>query len=122
MLTINGIDELRGKIGEELGVSSWHEVTQDQVDAFAEVTGDDQWIHVDREGGAQTPFGGAIAHGLLPLSLGPRFTYELFSVEGFAFALNYGFGKVRFPSPLPVGSKVRMRAPLSGVEDMPGGG
>src|SRR3954471_20250311 len=121
MLTTNGIDELRGKIGEELGVSSWHEVTQDQVDAFAEVTGDAQWIPVDRERAAQTPFGGTIAHGLLTLSLGPRFTYELFSVEGFAFALNYGFSKVRFPSPLPVGSKVRMRATLAAVDDVSGG-
>src|SRR3954452_15442997 len=121
MLTINGIDELRGKVGEELGVSSWHEVTQDQLNAFAEVTGDDQWIHVDEERAAQTPFGGTIAHGLLTLSLGPRFSYDLYNVEGVAFALNYGFGKVRFPAPVPVGSKVRMRAALSAADDVPGG-
>jgi acyl dehydratase len=121
MLTITGIDELKGRVGEELGVSSWHEVTQDDIDAFAEVTGDHQWIHVDPEKAAQTPFGGTIAHGLYTLSLGPKFTYELFAVEGFAFALNYGFGKVRFPAPLPVDSKVRMRATLAGVEDVAGG-
>jgi acyl dehydratase len=121
MLTINGIDDLRANVGEELGVSSWYEVTQDDIDAFAGVTGDRQWIHVDPERAADTPFGGTIAHGLYTLSLGPRFTYELFSVDGFAFALNYGFGKVRFPAPLPVGSRVRMRATLSNVEDVPGG-
>jgi acyl dehydratase len=121
MLTITGIDELKGKVGEELGVSSWHEVTQDDIDAFADVTGDHQWIHVDPEKAAQTPFGGTIAHGLYTLSLGPKFTYELFAVEGFAFALNYGFGKVRFPAPLPTGSKVRMRATLANVEDVAGG-
>jgi acyl dehydratase len=121
MLTINGIEELRGKVGEELGVSSWREVTQEDVDAFADVTGDHQWIHVDPERAAQTPFGGTIAHGLFTLSLGPAFGYELFSVEGFAFALNYGYGRVRFPAPLPVGAKVRMRATLSGVDDVSGG-
>jgi acyl dehydratase len=121
MLTINGIEELRGKVGEELGVSSWREVTQEDVDAFADVTGDHQWIHVDPERAAQTPFGGTIAHGLFTLSLGPAFSYELFSVEGFAFALNYGYGRVRFPAPLPVGAKVRMRATLSGVDDVSGG-
>ncbi|HSD77538.1 MAG TPA: MaoC family dehydratase [Solirubrobacteraceae bacterium] len=121
MLTINGIDELEARVGEELGVSSWHEVTQADIDAFADVTGDHQWIHVDAERAAQTPLGGTIAHGLYTLSLGPRFTYELFSIDGFAFALNYGFGRVRFPAPLPVGSKVRMRATLAGVEDVRGG-
>jgi acyl dehydratase len=121
MLTITGIDELKAKVGGELGVSDWLEITQDRVDAFAEDTGDHQWIHVDVERASQTPFGGTIAHGLLTLSLGPRFTYELFAVEGFAFGLNYGYGRVRFPAPLPVGSRVRMRATLTSVEDVPGG-
>jgi len=76
MLTITGIDELKAKVGEELGVSDWHEVTQDEINAFAEATGDHQWIHVDPERAAQTPFGGTIAHGLYTLSLGPRFTYD----------------------------------------------
>jgi acyl dehydratase len=121
MLTITGIDELKAKIGEELGVSDWHEVTQEEIDAFADATGDHQWIHVDPERAAQTPFGGTIAHGLLTLSLGPRFTYEAYSLEGFAFGLNYGYDRVRFPAPLPVDSKVRMRAVLTSVDEVAGG-
>jgi acyl dehydratase len=121
MITLSGIDEIKAKVGEELGVSSWHEVTQQDINAFADVTGDHQWIHVDVERAKQTPFGGTIAHGYYTLSLIPRFTYELVSVEGVAFGLNYGVNKVRFPAPLPVGSKVRMRATLSSVEDVPGG-
>jgi acyl dehydratase len=121
MLTITGIDELRAKVGEELGVSDWLEVTQADIDAFAQATGDHQWIHVDPERAAQTPFGGTIAHGLLTLSLGPRFTEEAFALEGFAFALNYGYDRVRFPAPLPVDSRVRMRAALTSVDEVPGG-
>jgi acyl dehydratase len=121
MLTISGIDELRAKVGEELGVSEWHEVNQDEIDAFAEATGDHQWIHVDPERAAETPFGSTIAHGLYTLSLGPRFTFALFTIEGFAFGLNYGYNKVRFPAPLPVDSRVRMRATLASVDDVPGG-
>ena len=121
MITITGLDELKAKAGEELGVSSWHEVTQDDINTFAEVTGDDQWIHVDVERAKDTPFGGTIAHGYYTLSLIPRFSYELLSMEGFAFGLNYGTNKVRFPAPLPVGSKVRMRMVLTAVDDIPGG-
>jgi acyl dehydratase len=121
MLTISGIDELRAKVGEELGVSEWHEVTQDEIDAFADATGDHQWIHVEPERAAQTPFGSTIAHGLYTLSLGPRFTFAMFTIEGFAFGLNYGYNKVRFPAPLPVDSRVRMRATLASVDDVPGG-
>jgi acyl dehydratase len=118
---INGLDELKGKIGEELGVSEWHDVTQERVDAFAEATEDHQWIHVDPDRAKETPFGGTIAHGLYTLSLGPKFSYATFTIEGIAFGLNYGYNKVRFPAPLPVGSKVRMRATLSEVTDIPGG-
>jgi acyl dehydratase len=121
MLTISGIDELRAKVGEELGVSEWHEVTQEAIDAFADATGDHQWIHVDPERAAQTPWGSTIAHGLYTLSIGPRFTFDMFTIEGFAFGLNYGYNKVRFPAPLPVNSRVRMRATLSSVDDVPGG-
>ena len=121
MLTITGIDELRAKVGEELGVSDWLEITQADIDAFAQATGDHQWIHVDPERAAQTPFGGTIAHGLLTLSLGPRFSGEAFALEGFAFALNYGYDRVRFPAPLPVDSRVRMRATLSSADEVPGG-
>jgi acyl dehydratase len=121
MLTISGIDELRAKVGEELGVSEWHEVTQDAINAFADATGDHQWIHVDPERAAQTPWGSTIAHGLYTLSLGPQFTFAMFTIEGFAFGLNYGYNKVRFPAPLPVNSRLRMRATLSSVDDVPGG-
>jgi acyl dehydratase len=118
---INGLDELKGRVGEELGVSDWYDVTQERINAFAEATGDFQWIHVDEERAKETPFGGTIAHGLYTLSLGPQFSYSMFSIEGIAFGLNYGYNKVRFPAPLPVGSKVRMRAALSDVTDIPGG-
>jgi len=121
MLTITGPDELKAKIGEELGVSDWHEVTQERINAFAESTEDFQWIHVEPERAKDTPFGGTIAHGLYTLSLGPKFSYSMFSLEGFAFGLNYGYDRVRFPAPVPVGSKVRMRATLSKVDDVPGG-
>lgn len=121
MLTISGVDDLKAKVGEELGVSDWHDVTQERIDAFADATGDHQWIHVDAERAKDTPFGGTIAHGLYTLSLGPRFGYELFTIENVAFALNYGYGKVRFPAPVPVGSKLRMRATLTAVDDVAGG-
>jgi acyl dehydratase len=121
MLTITGLEELRTKVGEELGVSDWHEITQADIDAFADATDDHQFIHVDPERAAQTPFGSTIAHGLYTLSLGPKFSYTMFSLEGFAFGLNYGYDRVRFMAPLPVNSRVRMRATLSAVEDVPGG-
>jgi acyl dehydratase len=118
---INGLDDLKGRVGEELGVSDWVEVTQEAIDAFAADTGDHQWIHVDPERAKDTPFRGTIAHGLYTLSLGPQFSYALFEVTGVAFGLNYGYNKVRFPAPLPVGSRVRMRATLAAAEDVPGG-
>ena len=120
-VTLNGIDELKARVGEEIGVSSWHEVTQEDIDTFARVTGDDQWIHVDTERAKDTPFGGTIAHGYYTLSLGPRFSYELLDIQGFAFGLNYGAEKIRFPAPLPVGKKVRMRLAIASVDDIPGG-
>jgi acyl dehydratase len=121
MTTITGLDGLRDAMGTELGVTDWHEVTQDEVDAFADATGDHQWIHVDPERARQSPLGGTIAHGLFTLSLAPAMTSKLLSFEGFAFALNYGYNRVRFPAPLPVGSRVRLRARLANVEDIPGG-
>ena len=121
MLTLIGLDEVKQHVGEELGVSEWHEVTQERINAFADATGDHQWIHVDPERAKETPFGGTIAHGYYTLGLGPMFSYSMFSVEGFAFGVNYGVNRVRFPAPLPVGSKVRMRATLASVDDVPGG-
>jgi acyl dehydratase len=121
MRTITGLDGLRQAEGEVLGTSEWHEVTQDDIDAFADVTGDHQWIHVDPERAKDTPFGGTIAHGYYTLALAPRLTSEILSMEGFAFAMNYGLNKVRFPAPLPVGSRVRASAKVARLEDAPGG-
>jgi acyl dehydratase len=121
MLTLTGLDEIKTYVGKELGVSDWHLVTQEQIDQFAQVTGDDQWIHVDVERAQQSPFGGTIAHGYYTLSLAPRFSYAMFKLEGFAFGVNYGLNRVRFPAPMPVGGKVRMRATLLSVEEIPGG-
>ncbi len=121
MTTITGLDQLKDHAGKELGTSDWHEVTQKDIDTFADVTGDQQWIHVDVERAKDTPFGGTIAHGYYTLSLAPRFSEQIMKFEGFAFAVNYGLNKVRFPAPLPVGSKVRMTATLANVEDIQGG-
>jgi acyl dehydratase len=121
MRTINGIDELKAAEGETLGTSGWHEVTQEDINTFADVTGDHQWIHVDPERAKDTPFGGTIAHGYYTVSLAPKLNGEIMDFTGFAFALNYGLGKVRFPAPLPVGSKVRATTKLAKVEDIAGG-
>jgi acyl dehydratase len=121
MTTITGLDGLKSAAGETLGTTEWHEVTQDAIDAFAHVTGDHQWIHVDAERAKDTPFGGTIAHGYYTLSLAPMFTAQVLSLEGFAFAVNYGLNKVRFPAPVPVGSRVRMTAELAGFDEIPGG-
>jgi acyl dehydratase len=115
MRTISGLDELEAAVGEELGVSGWHEVTQADIDRFAEATGDRYWIHVDPERAVSSDLGSTIAHGLLTLSLGPACTDAIVSFEGFSIRMNYGYGKVRFPAPLPVGSRVRMRARLADV-------
>jgi acyl dehydratase len=96
-------------------------VTQENIDRFADITGDHQFIHVDPERAKLTPFGGTIAHGYYTLSLAPMFSYAMFKFEGFAFGINYGLNRVRFPAPLPVGSRVRMRAKLASVTDIPGG-
>jgi acyl dehydratase len=121
MLTLNGLDEVKAYVGKELGVSDWHLVTQERIDQFAQVTGDDQWIHVDVERAKDSPFGGTIAHGYYTLSLAPRFSYDMFKFEGFAFGVNYGLNRVRFPAPMPVGDRVRMRATLAALEEIPGG-
>jgi len=121
MRTIRGLDELKAADGETLGTSDWHEVTQDAIDAFAVVTGDHQWIHVDPERAKDTPFGGTIAHGYYTLSLAPMFNQQVMRLDGFAYAINYGLNRVRFPAPLPVGSRVRMTARLAKLQDVPGG-
>lgn len=121
MVTLKGPEEVKAAEGRDLGVSDWYEVTQDAINAFADVTGDHQFIHVDVEKAKQTPFGGTIAHGFFTLSLLPMFTYGMFTVEGFAFGVNYGLNRVRFPAPMPVGRRVRMHIKLAKVEDVPGG-
>jgi acyl dehydratase len=121
MLTLTGLDELTSHVGEEVGVSDWHDVTQEAINEFAEVTGDHNWIHVDPERAKETPFGGTIAHGYYTLSLAPMFSYAMLAVEGFDFGVNYGLNRVRFPAPMPVGGRVRMRMKLASVDDVPGG-
>jgi acyl dehydratase len=121
MREITGIDELKAAEGETLGTSGWHRVTQEDIDTFADVTGDHQWIHVDVERARETPFGGTIAHGYYTLSLAPRFMEQIVAFKGFAFGLNYGLGRVRFPAPLPVGSNVRATIQIAGVADIGGG-
>ncbi|MFF4029309.1 MaoC family dehydratase [Streptomyces sviceus] len=120
-VTVNGIDELKKLAGSDLGTSEWIEVTQERIDTFADATGDHQWIHVDPEKAAAGPFGAPIAHGYLTLSLFiPLFT-ELLDVQGVTTKVNYGLNKVRFPSPVKVGSRIRLVAKLTDVEEVPGG-
>jgi acyl dehydratase len=121
MLTISSIDEAKAREGEEIGVSDWHLVTQEAIDAFADVTGDRYFIHTDPERAKQTPFGGTIAHGYYTLSLAPQFAYTLVAYEGFAFGVNYGCNRVRFPAPMPVASESACACLLAKVEEIPGG-
>ena len=116
-----GIDDLPGLAGEQLGASAWHTVTQAAVDTFAEATGDRQWIHVDHARAAAGPFGGTIAHGYLTLALAPEFLDEIVEVDGVSLVLNYGLNRVRFPAPVPVGSRVRVRAEVVSAEPIPNG-
>ena len=119
--TIDGIDGLKSSVGQHLGHSDWHEVTQEQVNQFADATGDHQWIHVDPERAKDGPFGRTIAHGYLTISLAPLFMKDILQVKGMAMGLNYGINKLRFPSPVPVGSKLRAGAQVASVEDVTGG-
>jgi acyl dehydratase len=118
---LQGIDGLKSQVGQHLGFSEWHEVTQDQVNRFADATLDHQWIHIDPERAKGGPFGGPIAHGYLTLSLGPHLLGQVLVVEGIRLGVNYGLNKVRFPSPVPVGSKLRLGATLAGLEEIDGG-
>ena len=116
------MDELRGAAGRHLGFTDWMEITQERVDLFADATGDHQWIHVDVERAtAESPFGGPIAHGSLTLSLSNLFLPELLEVPGTSAGVNYGTAKVRFPSPVPVGCRVRGGAEITAVEEIAGG-
>ena len=121
MKVFHGIEELAAAAGSELGSSDWHVITQEQVNLFADATGDHQWIHVDPEKAAAGPFGRTIAHGYLTLSLVPLFVGEVYTLEGVRMAVNYGCNKVRFPTPVPVGSKVRGTVTLDSVTPSPMG-
>lgn len=121
MRVFAGPEELQEAVGQEIGVSSWLEVTQERVDQFAEATGDNQWIHTDPERAADGPFGGTIAHGYLTLSLMVPFMLEIYHVENRRHAVNYGLNKVRFPAPVPTGSRLRGRLALAAAEPIQGG-
>jgi acyl dehydratase len=116
------VKDLPAHAGEHLGQSDWHEITQDQVNMFADATGDHQWIHCDPEKAKSGPFGGTIAHGYLTMSVIPGVLHEVWKVEGMKMGLNYGINKLRFPSPVPVGSKVRADVTLASVDEVGGGG
>jgi acyl dehydratase len=122
MRTFTGADELLKAVGETLGPGPWRTVEQSRVDAFADVTDDRQWIHVDPVRAAQGPFGGPVAHGFLTLSLLPSFMREIYRVEGMRMAVNYGLNKVRFPAPVRVGSRVRAGVEVASAEPVAGGG
>ena len=116
MKTFQTLDELAACVGQEVAVSDWLTITQSQVNLFAEATGDHQWIHVDPEKAAAGPFGGPIAHGFLTLSLLPKFFESSFDIVGSRMGVNYGLNKVRFTSPVPVGSRLRARMTLLASE------
>jgi len=118
---INGADELKSLVGEHQGYSPWVDITQEQVNMFAEATGDHQWIHVDVERATAGPFGAPIAHGYLTLSLGPMLYPQVVEIRGFTMGVNYGTNKVRFMSPVPVGSRLRLGVKILDVADIAGG-
>jgi acyl dehydratase len=121
MRVFNGVDDLRAAVGAQLGASEWRTVEQGQIDMFAEATDDHQWIHIDVEKAKDGPFGTTIAHGFLTLSLLPALVKDVYRVDGTKMGINYGLNKVRFTSPLPVGSKVRGNVELVDVADVTGG-
>ncbi len=120
--TTIAVADLPNRVGEEMGPGRWHQVTQEQIDKFADATGDHQWIHVDLERAKAGPFRTTIAHGYLTLSLIPMLIHEVLVVDGVKMGINYGVNKVRFPAPVPVDSNVRLRAKLQSVEPVDNGG
>jgi acyl dehydratase len=114
--------DLKAAVGQELGASDWLEITQERIDLFADATGDHQWIHVDPDRAAHGPFGRTIAHGYLTLSLVNLFLPQILEVRGISMGVNYGSDKLRFPAPVPVGSRVRGRGELVDVEETKDGG
>jgi acyl dehydratase len=122
MITATGLDEIKALAGTDLGHSAWLEITQDRVNTFADATDDHQWIHVDAERAEDGPFGGTIAHGYLTLSLVIPMFNDLLHIQGMKMSVNYGLDKVRFPSPVRVGSRIRLAAKIADVTDVPGDG
>ncbi len=120
-ITVTGVEGVLALAGRHLGYTPYMEITQDQVNRFADATGDHQWIHVDPDRAKTGPFGGTIAHGYLTLSLTPVFLPQLMTIKGFSMGVNYGCEKVRFPSPVPVGSRLRCGAQVDAVKEVPGG-
>jgi acyl dehydratase len=121
-ITVNGIEELKSLVGRTLGPSEWREVTQADIDTFAELSRDDQWIHVDVERAkSESPFGTTVAHGNLTLSMIDGFRHELLESTGFKLGVNYGWNKVRFPAPVPAGSRIRASVEAVSVDDVGGG-
>ena len=121
MRTFSTFEEIEAAAGEEIGTTDWVQIDQDRVDAFADATGDHQWIHVDVERAKDGPFGGTIAHGYLTLSLVPWLGSQVFALETPGAKLNYGVNKVRFPNPVRVGSRIRARVKINGVSDVSAG-
>ncbi len=120
--TFDGIDQVRAAVGTHLGYSDYTEVTQERVDQFADATGDHQWIHVDVERArAESPFGGPIAHGYLTLAISNELLPQILEVRGVSLGVNYGVDRIRFPAPVPVGSRLRAGAELVDVSDVKGG-
>ena len=120
--TVDGVEGVLALVGQHLGHSGWVSITQEQVNLFADATGDHQWIHVDPERAArESPFGGPVAHGYLTLSLLPMLVPQIIETTGFRMGVNYGTEKVRFPAPVPVGSKLRATTVVDSVTDVPGG-
>jgi len=119
---IEDLEELKTMVGQEIGVSDWIKVTQERVNTFAEATGDHQWIHVDPERAKkESPYGGPIAHGYLTMSLAPYFLQQIMEIKKKRMGVNYGLNKVRFPAPVPVGGKLRMKAEVAEIEEIKGG-
>lgn len=115
MKVFKGVTELEQAVGSHLGYSNWHTIDQDQIDAFATATGDRQWIHVDPEKAVNGPFGSTIAHGYLTMSLVPMLVAQVYEINGVQMGINYGADRVRFPTPVPVGSRVRAGVELTTV-------
>jgi acyl dehydratase len=120
-IVMEGLAGLRERAGTELGVSDWSEVVQENINAFAKLTSDEQYIHVDPERAAQGPFGTTVQHGFLTLGMATGLLWSVCTVEGFKVILNYGLNKVRFPAPLKVGARFRMRVELAEVKELDGG-